>query len=528
MEYDSYILELTSNSGSQDRAEHVIAEAVCAYMNELAKNAYDLYEEALRQRCEVQNQRYVPDHQAPERFPEFPLELFTSNIKTNRLDGAKWNATIQDYLLKYVPPGNTKPDPDKNKEIMSRLSALDRKIDDALSYEKDLPHDATAPNEKNRPADNKLFVVVIPVAYFVAVAIAGMVTTVASVAIGVHLHRKRQADNLPGNPFDVGDVKGPLDIPIPKSGDIPIIGSGTLTGGSGGDSPPPPPPPVPGTTQGQRRKKDNRDKKRRRKMDKDERRKARKDYYFGYVDRIEPAGNGFEIRVETIAENSLSDEVFIRQIQKLAVAAGNPSFGRYRLALISIFVHNVPSAVELGKWINFKVDTKTKKPLETTDSPNVSGAFQDGVTLLETLEPRLSFFNLRTECYFADNDGYVVQTDVKTITSDIAAGALTTLQAIFSTFDFIAEAIKDLLGQFMNTNSNDEVSDPSAAQESTIKVVRAGITLPKKKPSKPDKIKLTLNEASTKQIKDALFPSARRATQYNLYNVGQGKTLSRL
>ena len=205
------------------------------------------------------------------------------------------------------------------------------------------------------------------------------------------------------------------------------------------------------------------------------------------------------------------------------MAARSPCFGRYRLALISIFVHNVRPAVEVGKWINFKVDIKTKIPA-TQDSPDVSGAFADGVTLLETLESRLSFPNFRTECYFAENDGYIVQTDVKTITNDITASNFELLQTVFGAFDLVAGAIGDLLAQFMNPDSTNETADGGATQRDTVKVVQASITLPKTKKPQPRKF-VDQDEASVKNIKAAIFPQGKSATKYNLYDVGQGKTL---
>ena len=501
MDYDSYIQELTSDSVPLDHAEYAIAEAVCDYMNKLAENAYDLYEEALQQRCQEKGQIYVTNRQTPEKFP---LELFTSNIKVNRLDPAKWNATVQTYLLQHMPLASAAQPADK-EEVLDRLTAVDRKIDASFPLKKDLPSGA-AP-----------FVVAIPIAIYVGLAIANVVMIGVTIGVGLYLRneKKVQEEIWPQPPHDGGNVHGP--------GNIPVAGPGTQTGDGRPEPPPTPPTPIPGTTEGQKRKKDDRDKKRRRIVDRDQRRKARKDYYLGYVGRVEPAGTGFEIRVEAIEENSLSDEVFIREIEKLAVAAGNSGFGRYRLALISVFVHSVPAAVEVGKWINFKVDTTTKTPA-TSDSPDVSGAFTDGVTLLESLEPTLSFFNFRMECYLADNDGYIVQTDVKTITRDITASALSILQAVFSTFDFVAEAIKELLDQFMNPDSTDEPEEHGTTQGPTIQVVQAGISLPKTKTKTPRKVKIvTQSEASVKEIKAALFPGGVTATQYNLYDVGQGK-----
>jgi hypothetical protein len=59
MDYNSYIQELTSDSVPRPYAEYAIAEAVCEYMNELADNAYEFYEQALQRRCLGQEQLYL-------------------------------------------------------------------------------------------------------------------------------------------------------------------------------------------------------------------------------------------------------------------------------------------------------------------------------------------------------------------------------------------------------------------------------------------------------------------------------------
>lgn len=136
------------------------------------------------------------------------------------------------------------------------------------------------------------------------------------------------------------------------------------------------------------------------------------------MERIEPLDDnkGFEVRVDSIAENSLSDEVFLREIEKLLVAAGTPpGFARYRLAFATIFLRTLPPGVKLGSWINFRVDTKNQTAAPEGD-PDVSGSFNDGITVLEVLEPELSFSTFKMECYFAENNGFLVQTDVKSIT----------------------------------------------------------------------------------------------------------------
>jgi len=489
MDYDHYIQELTSDSVPQDRAERVIAEAVWAYMNRLADNACGLYEQRLKQRCQDQGQVYSANRQPRENFP---LELFTKNIKTNKLDAAKWNATIQGYLASHMPEGMSPPDPNEEQDILNCLRVADQQINAAFPDEKN--QGTSSHRHDDKLPDHELFAPAIPFIYYVASAAAMAVMTTAGLTLSTHLRRKRGPENIPRIPFDWDSSQGPGDSRVV------IVGPWTGTGGSEGHPPSPPPPaPIPDTIPDRRRKRERREKKKRRQGDKDKRRKDRKDYYFGYVDRVEPAGAGYEIRVEAIVENSLSDEVFMRELEKLAVAAGgNPGFGRYRLALISIYVHSVPPAVEVGKWINFKVETKNRTPA-TTDSPDVSGAFTDGVSLLEALEPRFSFVNMRIECYFANDDGFIVQTDVNTITRDITASAFAILQAAFSTFNFVTEAIKNLLDMFMNKDKkeDEEPSDSGVHPAHPVSVrdlVADNMLARLKKPRKPIKVKEVVPE----------------------------------
>ncbi|GKT60784.1 hypothetical protein ColTof4_00903 [Colletotrichum tofieldiae] len=105
----------------------------------------------------------------------------------------------------------------------------------------------------------------------------------------------------------------------------------------------------------------------------------------------------------------------------------------------------------------------TNKTPAKTDSPVVTGAFTDGASLLDPLEPRLSFINLRVKCYFGNNGGFVVQTDIKTITMDITASALATLQAAYSTFNFFTNAIKDLPDMVINPGPTDKKPDEDSS-----------------------------------------------------------------
>ncbi|KAL5593070.1 hypothetical protein FOBRF1_012172 [Fusarium oxysporum] len=513
MDYDSYIQQLTTDFVPQERAEQLIAQAVCTYMNELADNASNIYQQRVKQRCQDQAQAYVSINQTGEGLP---LELFTKNIKANKLDAPKWNATIQDYLVTRTPAGIPKPNPNHEQEILKCLSLVDQEMDAAFP---------PVHLHGDKIPDNQLFAVVIPIGYYIGMMAATAVVTGASLLIGLKLRQDEELGVMPRIPFS-GDTWG-----RPGGGTI-VTNPGPGTGNPGKGPSPPPPLVAPDPLLEQLRKRRRRDKKRGRQGDKGKRRKDHKDYYFGYVDRVEPAGTGYEIRVEAIADNSLSDEVFIRELEKLAVAAGNPGFGRYRLALISIYVHKVPPAVEVGKWINFKVETKNKTPA-LADSPDVSGPFTDGVSRLETLEPRFSFLNLRIECYFADNEGFVVQTDVASITKDITASTMATLQAAFNSFNFVTKAITDLFDLFMNSDPEEEEKDEELSNDGTQPVQPGSIrdlfadsflSIRLKKARRPPRKPKVVKQkgADMNQIKKTLFHSKAQATKYNVYDVGQG------
>ncbi|EUC40124.1 hypothetical protein COCMIDRAFT_41496 [Bipolaris oryzae ATCC 44560] len=518
-DYDLYIQELTVNGAvSQSAAEQYAAGAVCAYMNQLSKNSYSLYIQAVAQRCKSDQRLYVAPSGQNTTSADLPLDLFTANITTNKFDGTKWNATIQDYLLQHMPLSTStgQAPADKRQEIMNRLTAADVQIDNAYPLEADIP-----------PAGRSLFAPVVPFAIWAGPAIATIVIGSIGYLLGKTIRSRGSSSPMTQSwpaspPNSPGNNSNPTAPPTTPTTTNP--GSGTNTTGSSGPSsaPPPAPPPAPLSPEEQIRKRNDRNKKRDRYWALDSTRKARKDYYFGYVDRIQPVGSATEIRVEAIPENSLSDEIFTREIQKLIVAAGAPSYGLFRLAIISIYVHDVPAGVEEGQWINFKVDTSNQQVIATGQNvPDLSGTFTDGVTVIEPLQPTISFLNLRPECYLADNDGQLVKTDLQTVTKDITANALATLQAVFSTLDYVTESVLSVLDQFMNAGAeSDDVETlgfdgdgralgmkpkkaPTATKTRTRKVVKPG-------------------EASLSKIQTTLLPNSEEITKYMIYNVGQG------
>ncbi|KAK1240483.1 hypothetical protein MKX07_004511 [Trichoderma sp. CBMAI-0711] len=491
MDYDEYIREALADGVTQEAAELELAETVHAHMNELAKNATAQYEMALEERCRQQGQRFVENRPAAE---EFPLQLFTANIKANKLDDNKWVATIKDYLLRHmplathdVPPPPAEGDSESH-QIMHRVVSIDKEID------------KTQPLKKNIPEDAQLFVPLIPVAYFIGVAVAGLVTqTVGGIAYARYQQSKRRPPA----------VQPPIVILPPQT-----TPGQPARPGQPGDPPPPPHPPQPEERDRERKRK------RDRKRGRDVVRKARSDCFFGYVDRIDKLKHGYEVRVEAITENSLSDELFIRAVEKMSVAAGSPGFGRYRLALVWIYLHAVPPGVTEGTWINFKLNQQNKQ-LVTKQNFNLEQSFKDGMTRLELLEPRLSFRMFRFESYFEDNHGYVVQTEVQTISKDIAASVVTTLQQAFGSFNAVGEAVRDLVQKIVHSDTSGKgylqhLDDDNKTTESRVQ------------PPKPAAPMVSaakvpfFSPATVDDILGALLPNKADIIAYHVYDVGQG------
>ncbi|KAF2970781.1 hypothetical protein GQX73_g2848 [Xylaria multiplex] len=484
MEYDDYIKEAIGNGIPQERAERDLAKIIHAHMNELAKNATNLYETALEERCKEQGQRFVVNRPAPE---EFPLEIFTTNIKANKLDNDKWAATLQEYLLHHMPKETQDVPPlvgDDSHQIMHRLNFIDQTINKSLPLEKDIPEGA------------QLFVPLIPIGYFVGVAAASLITSaVGGIGLALHLKKKEPAPHV-------------IVQPPPT---VPAHGGGP---GGPGDPSPPPPPPQPNEEDRERKRRRKRD--RERKRGRDIERKSRSDCYFGYVDRVDKLANGYEIRVEAIAENSLSDEVFIRAIQKMSVAAGSPGFGRYRLALVWIYVHTVPSSVSEGSWISFKINQQNKRPV-TKETPNLTLPFDDGLTVLESLEPKMSFRMSRIESYFANNWGYVVQTEMQTITKEILASSLTTLQQVFGSFNAVGESIREVIGQVMHHTASASSEDTSHSDSDVTTSEALAASTPISFARIP-----SIGPSTGTSIRNILLPRKEDVLKYSVFDVGQG------
>ncbi|KAL7812096.1 hypothetical protein V8C44DRAFT_89908 [Trichoderma aethiopicum] len=493
MDYDEYIRDALAEGITQEAAELELAEIVHSHMNELAKNATAQYELALEERCQQQGQRLVENRPVAE---EFPLELFTANIKANKLDDSKWVATIKEYLLQHMPQAThdvPAPPADVDSEshqIMHRVASLDKEIDKSQPLEKDIPEGA------------QLFVPAIPIAYFIGVAVAGLATQALG---GIGYARYQQSKRRP-------PTQPPIVILPP-----PTIPGQTTQPGQPGDPPGPPPPPQPDT--GDRERKRKREKEKERKRGRDERRKERSQFYFGYVDRIDKLKHGYEIRVEAITENSLSDELFIRAIEKMSVAAGSPGFGRYHLALVWIYLHAVPPGVTEGTWINFKLNQQNKQ-LVTKQNFNLEQPFKDGMTRLELLEPRLSFRMFRFESYFEDNHGYVVQTEVQTISKDIAASAVTTLKQAFGSFNAVGEAVRDIVGKIVHSDSSGKGYLQHSDDD---KKTDSGGQSPRPNAPMVSAAKVPFfSPATVDGISSALLPRQQDVIAYHVYDVGQG------
>ncbi|KAK6498100.1 hypothetical protein TWF506_004341 [Arthrobotrys conoides] len=474
MDYDSYIKHLTADSIPLEDAERIIAEHLCEHVNELAKNAHNIYEDALEQRCKKQGQRYLANHEEGEKFP---LELFTSNIKENKLDSNKWSETLQQYLLKKMAAKSNHDGIARSQlqQILHHIKSADEAIDSSFPLENE-------PLEDGRAGDRRLWVLpAIALGVFIGSAIA-LVAIGATTGIILYNQRRRQQ--------------------TPQRGILRPINHGGGSGGGKTENPPN------SQTESERKKRDDRNKKRRKKRTKEGKRRGRKDYYFGYIDRIDRIKNGFEIRIEAIAENSLIDETFLREVQKVLVASGiAPEFGRHRLALIYIFIHEETAGLQEGTWINFKLDTRTKSPV-TMGNPNLSGTFDNGITILKILEPTFNFLTLSSDCYLNDNAGYVVQTEMRSITKDIPANIAATLVQAFESFDCVKQSIHGVIGQIMGNAKDDTFTLEPELGEDVASTSASMVP--------------TAERATKEKITKILFSKSRIANKYSLFNVGQG------
>ncbi|KAF3228759.1 hypothetical protein TWF106_006279 [Orbilia oligospora] len=471
------------------------AETLYEHMKQLIWNANAMYEKSLREIAEAQGKQPFLNYPTPK---EIPKELFTDNI-ANGGDINKWIATIREYLLKRLIEHGQSVSP----------SGGQSQADAVLQCLKGL-HNRLCSLQGNIP-DNLLF------APFLIVLGCVVVTEAASTVIGalfsfiIYLVGGGDPQKSPFAPT----IIPPIVIPWP-----PRTRNPTRPG-----SPPPPPPPGPSpqpTPRIPRRR--SRSPKRRRRGRDESKRRSRKDYYFGFVDRIEKLEHGFEIRIEAIAESAFGDEIFLGTLQKLFVAGGVPlGLARFRLALVHLYVHTVPAGVTEGDWINFKVDTK-EKTQATYTTPSVNSNFKDGLTVLEPLQPRVNFELFCIDSFFETEYGYIVKTDMKTVTKEILPTILTVLKVALGSFNSIAESINRQIENLIQSDDSDaetKADELSTGEtEKTLKKALTGVPMVTPAAIKP-KPKLKPGIATGGQIGRALN-LRYNASKYCIYQVGQG------
>ncbi|KAF3939641.1 hypothetical protein ABW19_dt0203792 [Dactylella cylindrospora] len=658
--YEGAIDEYISEGLSREEAEILIAQELQEHLNEVAENAHQLYEEALEKRCEETGKIY--DDGGRVSF-EFPLELFTYNIATNKFDTELWTATLERYLLESLrgeEPEQTPPDeeqtppneeqialdegqaaldgeqaspngeqvsPDEDtgveveQEIFDRLKAIDRETYDGFLSKKDYP-------------DGVLF-------YKKPIKTGSLIGHGAAVSAlrgagssrGIKMAKgakcpRRWFTSKPRRPRPKPKTPVPKPPPVQKPTPTPqpvkptphpVTPAPPVTKPTPTPQPVTPTPPVtkpistppvtkptttppatkPATTQparpapvqqpkliprptlplahtsapaptnppahptanppetieGQDRKKKDREKEKRRIREKEGQRRKGKDCYFGYVDDVHEIKGGYEIRIEAVSENSLSDELFVREVQKLQAVSGAPNFDLYELALIHIYVTSLPPGVQEGYWINFKLDTKKSTPA-SKDNPNLSTAFSNGITVLETLKPSISFSKRRVECFFTNDDGKVVQTILNTVRKDITATVLSRLKTAFGKG---ANRVKSHIDDYIYDLNNDSIPTISFAKTgggTTISASKKGDKSPggrarsSSRDGKKDRSSRSKSRRTGRQRRDnsgsresrdrsksqtrkkgkrkpdpietILSKEAKYATQYHVYNVGQG------
>jgi hypothetical protein len=232
-------------------------------------------------------------------------------------------------------------------------------------------------------------------------------------------------------------------------------------------------------------RKKRRDRKRDRKKDDDDNKKKRKDNYFGCVTDIEPLekDRGWEVRIDAIADNSLSDDIFLQEIQNLVIAA-NP-LAVCGLPIYSIFVYFTAKeapALKEGDWLDLKLDMSKNVPATKT-TPDLSGTFEDKTVILQRLTPQINFLDLSINYFFDSEYGDVVR-----LGSYKAADA--TLPPV------------SLLTPFFNGNNDvQDCVQHGLALAMTGKTLRAG---------------------NADRIKTLLSAKSAQATVVDVRNVGQG------
>ncbi|KAK5651884.1 hypothetical protein OQA88_11543 [Cercophora sp. LCS_1] len=192
-------------------------------------------------------------------------------------------------------------------------------------------------------------------------------------------------------------------------------------------------------------------KKQRRKEIEDEKEK-RKGYYYGCVDRIEQldADRGWEIRLDAIEENALSDDVFLQEVQKLVIAASPLGVAGSPMHIISIYFKELPPKLAVGEWVNFKLDKSKAKRCNKTE-PDLSGSIEDGTTILEKLEPSISFPRQSVLYYLESDYGSLITAEKSSFTVDIAASAISLLKTAFAAAGGVQSHIKHGLQLVMDT-----------------------------------------------------------------------------
>lgn len=454
-----------------------VASVLHSRLNAAAQDISTLYEEQRRLRCQNSGQLYTATLKPETELDHFPVDLFKNNIQAHGLDPTKWTTELQKYaktrseallndpnvqsLRTSEPPMQILGEHDmaglsdllrtpETQEALQRLRLVDNCIEVAMK----LPKDPAELGKLGVPVAGAL-------APLIGVEIAAF--ALAPLAIAFMFFTWQQEGPLQRRLRHLEQLHDEAVNQIKRRIEDEQRGRAERDGE------------VEDANRKQDKKRQQRDDKKRRKEGRDEEKKKRRDYYFGCVDRIEElaSGRGWEIRMDGIAENTLSDNIFVQELQKVAIATNPLGIAGLNMFIITIYLHNLPPEIKEGVWVNFKLDT-TKPSRATKTSPDLSRPFSDGLTILEKLNPRISF-RRRTMVYFLEDDyGSVVQADTKSFNVDLPATVANMLRIAFNGADGVQANIQKSFNLVMNVEASASVSkikQTLSAQSSEAKVM---------------------------------------------------------
>ena len=426
MNFDNVIQSLTSLPipFSRESALDAAASVLHRRVNDAIKSVATMYESQRQLRSESAGETYTSVFTSSSNYDFFPLELFKDNIDANGADGSRWTATLrqftqeasethmampamqtisvqQEQLQVFDYPGA--PEALQSSEVKSAILQM-RKLDAFI--------EASAKDEIKAQG-----LVVIPILLLLALIV---VEVLGPVAISLMIDNllssweagQAQARNEQRWDEDIARLRSELqnqqrtqEDQDKKTKEI---------------------------NEKEDEKRKQREEKKERRRKRDEEKKERKDFYYGCVERIEKLNRdrGYEVRLDAIAENTLVDDIFLRELQKSLIAVSSLGVAALPMYLVTVYFKQLPPWLVVGEWVNFKLDTSKTRPATKT-TPDVSGSFEDGVTIIERLVPSINFGRQGFAHYLENEYGLIVSAEKGSFTPDLLPSAASLLKIAF-------------------------------------------------------------------------------------------------